>query len=123
MVDFEQIKFARTAWANIQLSKLCPNNDITKLQNIVDTKDFAEQMNAMFNIILILKEAFDRKEKYNHPEFEPYPLSREDLENMDETELEQLLNKAFETFGVDGAVSVETSAKKSKGKNAESPSN
>lgn len=122
MLDFEKIKFARTAWANIELSKLCPNNDITKLQSIVDTNDFAKQMDAMFNIILILKEAYDRKEKFNHPEFKPYKLTREALECLDETELEELLNKAFETFGIDGAVSVETTPKK-QGKNAESPSN
>ena len=123
MIDYDQIKFARTTWANIQLSKLCPNNDITRLAEITDGNDFAKQMDAMLNIILILKEAYDKKEKFNHPEFEPCPLSREALECMDENEIVVLLNKAMETFGVDGAVSVETTPTKQKGKNAESPSN
>ena len=123
MIDFKKIKFARTAWANIQLAKLCPNNDISQLQKIVDTKDFVKQMNTMLDIILILKESYDRKAKFEDPSFEPYELTKEHLEVLNEDELAELLNKAFEVFGIEGAVSVETTPKKSKRKNATSPSN
>lgn len=118
---FENIKFARTTWANIQLSKLCPGNEIGKLQELFETNDFAKQMESMIKIILILKEAYDRRAKFEDKDYEPYPLTEEMLENLDEDELSSLLNKAFETFGIDGETSVETKPKKSKKET--SPSN
>lgn len=121
MLDIEKIKFARTTWANIQLSKLCPGNEIGKLQELFETTDFAQQMESMISIILILKDAYDRRAKFEDKDFEPYPLTREILENLDEEEISSLLNKAFETFGIDGETSVETKAKKTK--KAKSPSN
>ena len=117
-----EINFARTMWANIQLAKLCPGNDIGRLEEIMNTNDFVKQMDTAINIILILKESYDRRAKYEDKTYEAEPLTREELEMLNEEELLDLLNKAFETFGVDGETTVETEPVK-KGKNEESPSN
>jgi hypothetical protein len=49
----KDIKFARTMWANIQLAKLCPNNDINRLGDVVSTNDFVAQVDTMMSIIQI----------------------------------------------------------------------
>ncbi len=121
-MNIEKINFARTTWANIKLSKLCPGNDLTRLQEVMESTDFEKQMNTIMDIILILKESYDKKMKFENKDFEPEPLDRDDLLMCDESALESLLNKAFETFGADGETSVETETIK-KGKNATSPSN
>lgn len=116
-----EINFARTMWANIQLAKLCPGNDIGRLEEIMSTNDFVKQMDTAINIILILKESYDRRAKYGDKSYEAEPLTREELEMLNEEELMELLNKAFETFGVDGETTVETEPVKKK--NEASPSN
>jgi hypothetical protein len=118
----KNINFARTMWANIQLAKLCPGNDIGRLEEIMNTNVFVKQMDTAINIILILKESYDRRAKYEDKSYEAEPLTRTDLEMLNEEELLDLLNKAFETFGVDGETTVETEPVK-KGKNEASPSN
>ncbi len=118
----KEIKFARTMWADIQLAKLCPGNEIGRLEEIMNTNDFVKQMDTAINIILIMKESYDRRAKYEDKSYEAEPLTRTDLEMLNEEELLDLLNKAFETFGVDGETTVETEPVK-KGKNEESPSN
>jgi hypothetical protein len=117
----KNINFARTMWANIQLAKLCPGNDIGRLEEIMNTNDFVKQMDTAINIILILKESYDRRAKYEDKSYEAEPLTRTDLEMLNEEELMDLMNKAFETFGVDGETTVETEPVKKK--NGASPSN
>lgn len=112
MVDITKLKFARTTWANIQLAKLCPGNDISKLQTLVETNDFEAKMEAIFSIILIMKQSYDRKAKYDDENFKGEPLTRSDLEVMDDDELMTLLNLAFESFANDGKTTIETKAKK-----------
>lgn len=117
----KNINFARTMWANIQLAKLCPGNDIGRLEEIMNTNDFVKQMDTAINIILILKESYDRRAKFEDKTYEAEPLTRTELEMLNEEELMELLNKAFETFGVDGETTVETEPVKKK--NGASPSN
>lgn len=121
MRDIKNLEFARTTWANIQLARLCPHNDINKLGEIMETPDFALQMENIIKIICIFNEAFERKAHYENPEHEINPVTEEDLMNLDENELTELLNKAFEVFGLDAQTEIETVEKKKKGKNAESP--
>lgn len=120
MVEIEKIKFARTTWANIQLAKLCPGNDISKLNEIIETNDFVKQMDTMVSVVLILKESYDRRERYFNKDYKAPALTKEDLEMMNEDELLDLFNNSLEVFSRDGETTIETKTKKTK--NAKSPS-
>lgn len=110
----KDIKFARTMWANIQLAKLCPNNDINRLGDVVSTNDFVAQVDTMMSIIQILNESYERKAHFEDDSHEVDIITREELENLNEAELTLLVNKAFEVFGIDGETTVETVPEKTK---------
>lgn len=111
-----EIKMARTVWANMELAKLSPGNDIKRIMEVLNSDDFTVQMNATVKIILILNEAFVRKEKANDPEAEKYLVTEDELFNATEDELGEALNFALETFKKDGEQTVIAEPKKSKKK-------
>jgi len=108
MINFDELKFARTVWAERQLCKLCPGNNIQKFEELLSTEDTDNQLHTLERVIVIMHEAYDRKEKFLNPEHECTELTEEMLENLTEDELSKLALKAFSDFKIDGEVSVET---------------
>lgn len=110
----KDLKFERTVWADRQLAKLCPNNDIKRFGELMGTDDFDKQMGSLIQIIRIMNEGYERKAHFNDPAHEIDVITEEELENFTEDELMELVNKAFEAFGLDGEqmVEIEQKAKK-----------
>lgn len=111
-----EIKMARTVWANMELAKICPGNDIKRIMEVLNDDDFTVQMNATLKIIMILNEAYERKEKLNDPNYEMNIITEDELLNTTEDELGTALNMALETFQKDGEQTVIAEPKKSKKK-------
>lgn len=112
MINIIEIKFARTVWAERQMAKLCPGNNIKNFEKVLNSEDTDAQFKAMEDVIIIMHQAYDRKEKYLNPEHECTELTKEDLENLTEEELSNLAVRAFSDFKIDGEVTVETEPKK-----------
>jgi len=109
-----EIKFERTVWAERQLAKLCPNNDIKKLGDVISTDDFDKQMESLETMIIIMNEAYERKAHFLDNSYEPNPVTREELEYMSEDELMKLSDLAFGMFLEDGKTEMVTEQKKRK---------
>lgn len=107
-----EIKFARTVWAERQLAKLCPNNDIKLLGQVITDDDFDRQIEALENMIIIMNEAHERKAHFKDPTHEMQVVTREELENITESELMELSNLAFADFNNDGKTEIITEPKK-----------
>lgn len=123
MIDINEIRFERTVWAERQLAKLCPNNNIQKFQEVLATEDTTKQFDALEDMILILHQAYERKMKFLGKKFEPIELSREILECFNEEDLANLATRAFADFKIDGEVTVDiepTKKEKAEAKEAES---
>lgn len=123
MIDINSIRFERTVWAERQLAKLCPNNNIQKFQEVLATEDTTKQFDALEDMILILHQAYERKMKFLGKKFEPIELTREILECFNEEDLANLATRAFADFKIDGEVTVDiepTKKEKAEAKEAES---
>ena len=112
MINFDNFKFARTVWAERQLCKLCPGNNIQNFEKLLSSEDTDSQLETLEKVIIIMHQAYDRKEKFLNPEHECTELTEEMLENLTEEELSNLALKAFSDFKIDGEVTVETEPKK-----------
>lgn len=108
----EEAKFERTVWANMQLAKLCPNQNIKQLGDILGGDDTFNQLDKMIDVILIMNKAYVRKYKRLNPEEEHYTIRREELEDLSDQELIKLVNTAFGDFKADGETTVEIEEKK-----------
>jgi hypothetical protein len=107
-----EIKFERTVWAERQLAKMCPNNDIKKLGDVVTSDDFDKQMEAIENMIISMNEAHERKAHFLDNSYEMHVITKEELEYMTEEELMELSNLAFADFLEDGKTEIATEQKK-----------
>lgn len=110
----KDIKFERTVWAERQLAKLCPNNDIKKLGEVLSSDDFCQQIETIEKMIVIMNEAYERKAHYLDNSHEKNVITIEELDNMTENELMELSNLAFASFTEDGKTEIETEPKKEK---------
>ena len=107
-----EIKFERTVWADRQLAKLCPGNNIMLLGDLIDKDDFDNQMGIIIKLIMILNEGYERKAHFLDKSHEINVISEEELECMTEEEIIELSKLAFEQFGIDGEVTVEAEPEK-----------
>jgi len=107
-----ELNFERTVWAERQLAKMCPNNDIKKLGEVVTTDDFDKQIDAIESMIIIMNEASERKAHFLDNTHEMHVITREELENLTEDELMKLSNLAFASFNEDGKTEIDTESKK-----------
>ncbi len=112
MINFDDIKFARTVWAERQLCRLCPGNNIQHFEKLLSSDDTDNQLEILEQVILIMHEAYDRKKKFLNPDHECTELTQEMLEILTEDELSDLALRAFSDFNIDGKVSVLTEPKK-----------
>ena len=61
MKPIEEIRFARTVQADIELAKLCPDNNLSKLKQVVTGKDTITNLQNIMKVIVILSEAYENK--------------------------------------------------------------
>lgn len=113
-------KFERTVWADIQLAKLCPGNDIKRIEELLTCEDTEKQFNSMMDIITIMNEAHIRKAKKIDPEEDFKVISREELLDLDEDTFTKLTLIAMGKFEKDGEVSVIAEPKKDEAEETES---
>lgn len=112
MIRLEEIKFERTVWAEKQLAKLCPNNDMKQINVVLQGDDTEKQFNMMEDLVIIMHQAYERKQKFLGNDYEPIEIGREYLDNLNEDELSQLAVRAFGDFKKDGQTLIEAEPKK-----------
>ena len=119
---YGKYKFERTVWANIQLAKLCPGQNIQKFEDLMSTDDTEKQFNTMMDLIIIMNQAYEKKAKRLNPEHEENLISREELLDMDEDTLSTLALIAMGQFKEDGKITVPAEPKKDGAEESELPS-
>lgn len=112
VTNFNEYKFERTVWADIQLAKICPGNDIKKIDALLTCDDTEKQFDSMMQIVQIMNQAYIKKAKRLNPEEECFEITREILEDMDEDDFTTITLIAMGRFDKDGEVSVLAEPKK-----------
>ena len=111
--------FERTVWANMQLAKICPGNDIQKLEDMLTQSDTEKQFNAMMEIIEIMNKAYIRKYSRLEPNAEYNAITRDEMLDLDEEELGNLTLLAMGKYKEDGEVTVLAEPKKEEAEETE----
>lgn len=121
MADYEMMgyHFERTVWANIQLAKMCPGQNIDKFDELLNEPDTVKQFNYFMDIIEIMNKAYERKAKRLDPEHVEKIITREELLDLDEDTLTNLVLTALGSFKEDGKVSVVAEPKKEEAEETE----
>lgn len=121
MADYEMMgyHFERTVWANIQLAKMCPGQNIDKFDELLNEPDTVKQFNYFMDIIEIMNKAYERKVKRLDPEHEEKIITREELFDLDEDTLTNMVLTALGSFKEDGKVSVIAEPKKEEAEETE----
>ena len=114
MADFNitDYGFERTVWANIQLAKMCPGNNIAKFEELMNDEDTAKQLETMIDITIVLNQAFERKATRLDPNHEPRLLTKDLLLDLDDNTLATVCFTALGEFKEGGKVTVEAEPKK-----------
>ena len=112
MRQIEDIKFARTVRADIELAKLCPDNNIKKLRSLVTGEDTIKNIENIMKIIVVLNTAYEEKRHHEDSSYEMNPITIEELEWYTEDDILQLYNQAFIDYDADGKTTIETTPKK-----------
>lgn len=114
MKKIEDVKFARTVAADIELAKLCPDEDINKLGSLLREKNTIKKINNIMKVIVILSEAYENKMHFENPEYIPDPITMEQLTYTTDDDVLKLSNQAFAQFYDDGKSEVQAESKKEK---------
>lgn len=112
MRNFDELKFKRTIWADRQLCKLAPGNNIQRLGEVLGSEDFDIQISAMMKIVCIMNEGYERYTHFLDKSHVMDVVTIEELENLTEDELAKLANRAFEVITEDGKTTVEAEPEK-----------
>lgn len=118
--NLKDYKFERTVWANIQLAKLCPGNNIQKFTEVLSNEDTAKQLTTLIEIAVILNEAYERKACHLDPNHEKKLISREMLLDLDENTLSDVCMAALGQYAEDGKTTVDAEPKKEEAEENES---
>lgn len=112
MINFDELQFERTVWAERKLAKLCPNNNIQLFSKVLETEDTDKQFDVMEEMIVIMHLAWERKQRFMGNEVAHIELTKDMLDNLNEDELSALATRAFDDFKKDGEVTVNIEPKK-----------
>lgn len=110
MINFEnldEIKLMRTVGANIELAKLCPNKNMKRFSEVVNSEDTEKSFITMMNVILICNKAAEDFEHFKMSTYEPQYVTKEELMFLSEDELGKLCVRALGQIEEDGKTTVE----------------
>ncbi len=115
VIHGREIKFRRTVFGNCEIAKICPGGDINNFNQVING-DYATAQTAAAVFIAALSEGYEMNEAYEHPDYTPRPLTKNEALLLDSEEFNALFAEAMAAFVEDGKTTVQT--KEPKGKNA-----
>lgn len=103
--------FKLTVGAAIEIAKLCPNGDLTKIADIVEG-GFDAALMANVHIAAAMSKGYEDAKRFENPEYIGTPLSVDEILSLDPTVLGELLNEALSAFKVDQLTTIAVKASK-----------
>lgn len=108
----KDIGFALTVGASIELAKICPNNDITKIGDLF-ADDYLSNMENIVKFIAIMSKGFRDAEALEGRKVDL--LTEDQVKALRPDELTALMNEAMASFKVDGKGEIDADSKKEAG--------
>jgi len=108
-----EINFLRTVKTTSDISKLCPDGNIERVEELF-AGTIADTLENGAKIIHFLNEGYEKNKKLDDPSYEPKIISVEEIMLLDEKTFEALLKSAFESFNVGAETTIELEDSKKK---------
>lgn len=104
-----------TCGASSRVASLCPENDISRLGELFgEGKDIVKMMEIIMALVEALNEGYELNRKYEEPGYEPNPITREELETLDMTQLMGLQDELIQVMTGDSKGEIEVEPPKGK---------
>lgn len=107
--------FKLTVGAAIKIARLCPNGDLSRLNELIE-EGYDTALMANVEIAAAMSEGYENARKYEEEGYEPNPLTVDEILSLDPVTLNELLVEALNNFKVDSATMVAVKASKKKQK-------
>lgn len=114
-INGREIKFLRTVKATAEISKLCPDKDISKLSALF-SQDFPTSVEFGAKLIHYLNEGYEMNKHFTDRSYKPQPLEEEEILYLDNDTYELLFRYAMEGLnnGAETSIEIEEPKKKEK---------
>ena len=104
----KEVGFAMTVGASLEISKLCPDNDITKIDAVLGS-DYVKNLETTVEMFLIMNRAFVAVEKMEGREADE--ITREEILTLSPRKLNEVTKQMMEAFKNDSKGEVEVESK------------
>ena len=106
--------FKKTVLAIIELGKIAPHGDISRLGEVMSGEDTAQTMETGAKIICALNKAYEQAEHLRDSDHKEEPLTLAQVESLDYQVFADLLVEAMDAFN--DSPKIEAEPKKKEGK-------
>ena len=104
----KEVGFALTVGASIEISKLCPDNDITRI-DVVLGSDYVKNLETTVEMILIMNRAYVAVEKMEGREADE--ITREEILTLTPKKINEVTKAMMDAFRSDSKGEVEVESK------------
>ena len=106
--------FVFTVGTSIEISKLCPNGDIEKMETVLNHGTFEQRMKLIATMAHSMSKAFENKKHKEDETYQPQPLTVEEIYDFSMTQFNDLVNEIMAVANEDKKPSIETEEIKTK---------
>ena len=103
--------FLLTIGASAEISDLCPQGDLSRLGEVFN-QSYGKQIRVTAKLIAAMSRGFENQKHYEDPDYEPDPLTVDEIMTLDTATFQALTHVVMEQFTADAQPSVETEPKK-----------
>lgn len=111
IINGKERGFLLTIGASAEISELCPQGDLSRLGEVFN-QSYAKQIRVTAKLIAAMSRGFENQKHYEDPDYEPDPLTVDEILTLDTNTFQELTHEVMQKFGADQQPTVETEAKK-----------
>lgn len=112
----QEYKFELNIQSQNDITTLCPENDFSRIGEVLGGNNVTESMNAIIKIACMLNKGYEDHRKYDDDSYDVNYLTEDDCRFLTMQEVMELSKEVTECMNHDAQVSIETEEIKSKKK-------
>lgn len=116
IINGKERKFMFTVNTAIEISQMCPDNNLERLEEILSGDDFTKTLPNIARFIVAMNHGYEMAAHFTDPEHEIDVITMDELLNCDFNVIMEVLDNAMSVYKNDSKREVKTEAATTKGK-------